>query len=57
MQADHFCIVVPLLDAAIAPYGDVLNCEVTASAVREGQDIKEAFVCLQSMQVSASRIR
>ena len=51
MKVDHFGIVVPNLDAAIAFYRDALKCEVTAPVVREGQGIKKAFVCFENMQV------
>ncbi len=51
MKIDHFGIVVPDLDSAIAFYRDVLKCEVTAPVVREGQGIKKAFVSFENMQV------
>lgn len=51
MQVDHFGIVVPDLEAAIAFYRDGLKCEVTTPIVREGQGIKKAFVVFQNMRV------
>jgi methylmalonyl-CoA/ethylmalonyl-CoA epimerase len=51
VKIDHFGIVVPDLDSAIAFYRDVLKCEVTAPVVREGQGIKKAFVSFENMQV------
>jgi catechol 2,3-dioxygenase-like lactoylglutathione lyase family enzyme len=39
MKVDHFGIVVPNLDVAIAFYRDALRCEVTAPVVREGQGL------------------
>lgn len=50
-NVDHFGIVVPDLDAAIAFYRDILKCEVTAPIMREGQGIMKAYVVFQNMQI------